>query len=63
MTAQEREQEQGTQQSPPPVPMHQLLASCAAADAVSKPPSGPDEDADVPRIPEALPHRPDRDAA
>jgi hypothetical protein len=46
MPAEDREQERGTQQSVPPaagVSMRALLASCAAADAVSKPPhEGPE---------------------
>ncbi|NLU66901.1 hypothetical protein [Streptomyces sp. HNM0574] len=66
MTAQERERKRGTAQSPQVVPMHELLASCAAADAVSKPPSAPEAEQDVPRVPGAQdgeePHQ-ERDAA
>lgn len=48
MSAEEREQEPGAQPAPPAagVSMHDLLASCAAADAVSKPPSDAEADAE-----------------
>lgn len=47
MPAEEREQERGAQSAPPAagVSMRALLASCAAADAVSKPPSDGDDGA------------------
>ncbi|HWM39697.1 MAG TPA: hypothetical protein VNS49_21555 [Streptomyces sp.] len=47
MPAEEREQERGAQSAQPAagVSMRALLASCAAADAVSKPPSDGDDGA------------------
>lgn len=66
MTAREREQKRG-EQSAPAVPMHRLLASCAAAEAVSKPPAPEESDRqDIPRARETAPapeEEPGQDAA
>ncbi|MGH3324514.1 MAG: hypothetical protein ACRDOV_08840 [Streptomyces sp.] len=67
MPAEEREQQHGTPgRSASAVSMRELLASCAAADAVSKPPS--DEAEGVERAvgrggPGTVPGRPEHDAA
>lgn len=64
MTAGEREQNRAAHAASA-VPMHRLLASCAAADAVSTPPS-PEEtqQQDVPRPARpAFEGTPDQDAA
>ncbi len=64
MSAEDREQEPGAQPAPSAagVSMRALLDSCAAADAISKPPSGAGEGAGV-RDEEEPSAEPKRDAA
>jgi len=65
MSAEDREQkhEAGTAGSASAVSMRELLASCAAADAVSKPPSGSADGSGSTEHEGAAQRRTERDAA